>query len=146
MRFMGLDFGDKRIGIAVSDDQGQIAMPKDTLQRSGKVKYIERLAELADQENVGEILVGMPVSMDGSHGPQAQKVMQFVQRLRQRVEIPVVVWDERLTTVAAERILIEGNLSRSRRRRVIDKVAAAYMLQSYLDFRNERQAAEQRGA
>jgi putative Holliday junction resolvase len=146
MRFMGLDFGDKRIGIAVSDDQGQIAMPKDTLQRSGKVKYIERLAELADQENVGEILVGMPVSMDGSHGPQAQKVMQFVQRLRQRVEIPVVVWDERLTTVAAERILIEGNLSRSRRRRVIDKVAAAYLLQSYLDFRNERQAAEQRGA
>jgi putative Holliday junction resolvase len=146
MRFMGLDFGDKRIGIAVSDDQGQIAMPKDTLQRSGKVKYIERLAELADQENVGEILVGMPVSMDGSHGPQAQKVMRFVQRLRQRVEIPVVVWDERLTTVAAERILIEGNLSRSRRRRVIDKVAAAYMLQSYLDFRNERQAAEQRGA
>jgi putative Holliday junction resolvase len=146
MRFMGLDFGDKRIGIAVSDDQGQIAMPKDTLQRSGKVKYIERLAELADQENVGEILVGMPVSMDGSHGPQAQKVMRFVQRLRQRVEIPVVVWDERLTTVAAERILIEGNLSRSRRRRVIDKVAAAYLLQSYLDFRNERQAAEQRGA
>jgi putative Holliday junction resolvase len=146
MRFMGLDFGDKRIGIAVSDEQGLIAMPKDTLHREAARKDIDRLAELANEEGVGEILVGMPISMDGSHGPQARKVMKFVQMLSERVEIPVVPWDERLTTVAAERILIEADVSRSRRRRVIDKVAAAYMLQSYLDYRNEKQAAERRGA
>jgi putative Holliday junction resolvase len=142
---MGLDFGDKRIGVALSDDLGLIATPRDTLHRRDG-KDIDRLAELATAEGVGEILVGMPVSMDGSHGPQAQKVMKFIQRLSERVEIPVVPWDERLTTVAAERVLIEADMSRDRRRRVIDRVAAAYMLQSYLDYRNERQAAEHRGA
>jgi putative Holliday junction resolvase len=146
MRFMGLDVGDKRIGIALSDEGGQIAMPKETLYRKGMDKDTDLLAEMADREGVGEILVGMPISLDGTHGPQAQKVTKFIQKLSERLEIPVVPWDERLTTVAAERVLIEGNVSRARRRKVIDKVAATFILQSYLDYRNEKQAEEQRGA
>jgi putative Holliday junction resolvase len=145
MRFMGLDVGDKRIGIALSDEQGQIAMPKETLHCEGRDKDTSRLAEMVARESVGEILVGMPISLDGTHGPQAQKVTKFVKALSERVEIPVVPWDERLSTVSAERVLIEGNVSRARRRKVIDKVAATFILQSYLDFRNKKQAEEQRG-
>lgn len=142
MRFMGLDVGDKRIGIALSDELGLIASPRDTLCRNGLDHDLDRLLDLARQESVGEILVGMPISMDGSEGPQAKKVMKFVQLLSERAEMPVVPWDERLTTVAAERALLEGDVSRARRRKVIDKVAAAYMLQSYLDYRNQKEAAE----
>jgi putative Holliday junction resolvase len=146
MRFMGLDFGDKRIGIALSDPEALIASPRETLRRDGLDRDIDRLIELARTEEVDEILVGMPISMDGSHGPQAKKVMKFIHILAERSGIPVVPWDERLTTVAAERALLEGNVSRAKRRHVIDKVAAAYMLQSYLDYRSQKQAAEKRGA
>jgi putative Holliday junction resolvase len=134
---MGLDVGDKRIGIAFSDEGGVIASPRETLHRDGLTKDLDKLAEMASTERVGEILVGMPVSMDGSHGPQAKKVMKFIQALSEKTDIPVIPWDERLTTVAAERVLLEGDVSRKRRRHVIDKVAAAYMLQSYLDFRSQ---------
>lgn len=146
MRFMALDVGDKRIGIAMSDEGGLIASPRDTLQRDRLEADIDRLIEMARNEEVGEILVGMPISMDGTEGPQAKKVMKFIHALNERSEMPVVPWDERLTTVAAERVLLEGNVSRSKRRQVIDKVAAAYMLQGYLDYRSERQAEESREA
>ena len=146
MRFMGLDVGDKRIGIALSDEGGLIASPRDTLRRNGLEVDIDRLLEMARNEEVGEILVGMPISMDGTEGPQAKKVVKFIHALSERSEIPVVPWDERLTTVAAERVLLEGNVSRAKRRHVIDKVAAAYMLQGYLDYRGEKQAAESREA
>ena len=146
MRFMGLDVGDKRIGIAMSDAEGLIASPRDTLRRDALERDIDRLVELARSEEVGEFLVGMPISMDGSHGPQAKKVAKFIHVLTERSGMPVVPWDERLTTVAAERALLEGNVSRAKRRHVIDKVAAAYMLQSYLDYRSQKQAAERRGA
>ncbi len=134
---MGLDVGDKRIGIALSDEGGVIASPTETFYRDGLNADIDRLVEMASSAGVGEILVGMPVSMDGSYGPQAQKVMKFVQALSKKTEIPVVPWDERLTTVAAERVLLDGDVSRKRRRHVIDKVAAAYMLQGYLDFKSQ---------
>jgi putative Holliday junction resolvase len=146
MRFMALDVGDKRIGIALSDEGGLIASPRDTLQREGLETDIDRLIEMARNEEVGEILVGMPISMDGTEGPQAKKVRKFIHALSERSEMPVVPWDERLTTVAAERALLEGNVSRGKRRKVIDKVAAAYMLQGYLDYRSERQAEERREA
>lgn len=146
MRFMGLDVGDKRIGIALSDEAGLIASPRDTLHRNGLETDIDSLIELARNEDVGEILVGMPISMDGSEGPQAKKVARFIHALSEHSEIPVVPWDERLTTVAAERALLEGNVSRGKRRKVIDKVAAAYLLQGYLDYRSARQAEERREA
>jgi len=132
---MGLDFGDKSIGIAISDEAGLIASPRDTLRRSNLEKDIAWLTELARKEGVEEILVGMPLSLDGSEGPQARKVMAFIKALQQHSGFHVRPWDERLTTVAAERALIEGNVSRARRRKIIDQVAAAVMLQGYLDYR-----------
>jgi putative Holliday junction resolvase len=143
MRFMGLDFGSKFIGIAVSDEAGMIASPRESLRRAGLEKDIKYLTELARGEEVGEILVGMPFSLDGSEGPQAKKVMEFSHTLQERSGIQVRPWDERLTTVAAQRALVEGNVSRARRKQVVDKVAAALMLQSYLDYRNLKQASEE---
>ena len=136
MRIMGLDFGAKSIGIAISDEAGLIASPRDTLRRSNREKDIAWLTELARREGVEEILVGMPLSLDGSEGPQAQKVMKFIKRLKLHSGLDVRPWDERLTTVAAERALIEGNVSRARRKKVVDQVAAALILQGYLDYRS----------
>lgn len=135
MRFMGLDVGDKRIGVALSDERAVIASPRETLERRGNRKDIAHLLELARGEEVSEILVGLPLSLDGSIGPQAEKVERFVAALRSETEIPVTLWDERLTTVSAERALLEGDVSRAKRRRTIDQVAAALILQSYLDQR-----------
>lgn len=136
MRIMGLDFGAKFIGIAISDEAGLIASPRDTLRRSNRDKDIAWLTELARREGVEEILVGMPLSLDGSEGPQARKVMKFIKRLELHSGLHVRPWDERLTTVAAERALIEGNVSRARRKKVVDQVAAALILQGYLDYRS----------
>jgi len=135
MRFMGLDVGDKRIGIALSDEGAIIASPRETLERRGNRKDIAHLLELAKREDVGEILVGMPFSLDGSIGPQAQKVERFVTALKGETAIPITLWDERLSTVSAERALIEGDVSRAKRRGSVDRVAAALILQSYLDAR-----------
>jgi putative Holliday junction resolvase len=137
MRFMGLDVGDRRIGIALSDEGASIASPRETLERKGTGKDVARLAELARREDVREIVVGMPFSLDGSMGPQAEKVTRFVEALRGAVELPVVTWDERLSTKGAERALLEADLSRSKRKSVVDRLAAALILQSYLDARRE---------
>lgn len=135
MRFMGLDVGDKRIGVAMSDEGAIIASPRETLERRGNRKDIAHLLDLARREEVGEILVGMPFSLDGSVGPQAQKVERFIAVLRDETEIPVTLWDERLSTVSAERALLEGDVSRKKRRLSVDRIAAALILQSYLDAR-----------
>jgi len=142
MRFLGLDVGDKRIGIAVSDETALIASPRETLERSGNKKDIAHLLELARREEVSEILVGMPWKLDGSSGAQAEKVARFVEALRAATEIPIVIWDERLSTVGAERAMIEANVSREKRRGTVDRVAAALILQSYLDARRANEAAQ----
>lgn len=133
MRLMGLDVGDKRIGIALSDEGASLATPRETLVRRSNEKDITRLLELAEKEEVGEILVGMPYFLDGSSGPQAEKVSRFVDAVRAATELPVTIWDERLTTVAAEEILVENRVPPAERRAAVDKVAAALILQSYLD-------------
>jgi putative Holliday junction resolvase len=133
MRFMGLDVGDKRIGVAVSDESALIASPRETLERRGNQKDIAHLLELARREEVTEILVGMPLKLDGSAGPQAEKVSRFVEALRAASAIPITTWDERLSTVGAERAMIEADVSRAKRRGAVDRVAAALILQSYLD-------------
>ncbi len=137
MRLMGLDVGDKRIGIALSDEGAVIASPRETLERSGNRKDIRYMLELARREDVSEIVVGMPFSLDGSLGPQAHKVERFVEALKAETDIRITTWDERLTTVSAERALLEGNVSRAKRKKTIDRVAAALILQGYLDSRRE---------
>lgn len=142
MRYMALDVGDRRIGVAISDEDGRVAFPKDTLQRTGLQKDLERILAWAEREQVDEILVGMPLAMDGSEGPQAKKVTRFIKALRERTELSVTAWDERLTTVSAQRALLEADMSRSRRKAVVDKVAAALLLQGYLDYRQQMDAPE----
>ena len=134
---MGLDVGDKRIGVALSDEGALIATPRETLERKGNRKDIAHLLELAAEEDVSEILIGMPLSMDGTTGPQAEKVSRFVEALKAETEIKVTTWDERLSTVEAERVLIEGDMSRAKRKKTVDRVAAAVILQGYLDSRQQ---------
>lgn len=135
MRFLGLDVGDKRIGVALSDEMALIASPRETLERKGTKKDVAYLLDLATREGVSEILVGMPFSLDGTAGPQAEKVARFVEALRASAAVPVTTWDERLSTVVAERAMIEADVSRAKRRGALDRVAAALILQSYLDSR-----------
>jgi putative Holliday junction resolvase len=134
---MGLDVGDKRIGIALSDETALIASPKETLERRGNRKDIAHLLDLARREDVSEIVAGMPFSLDGSQGPQVQKVERFIKALEAETDLPITMWDERLTTVGAERALLEGNVSRAKRKLTIDKVAAALILQGYLDSKRQ---------
>ena len=139
---MGLDIGDKRIGIALSDADGLIASPKDTLNRKGTKKDVISLITLAQREQVDAILVGMPISLDGSYGPQAKKVERFIKALREPSNMEVIPWDERMSTIAAEEVLQHSNLSPSRRKMAIDKVAAACILQWYLDHLNQKPNSE----
>ncbi len=132
-RIMGLDVGDKTIGVAVSDPLGIMAQGITTIRRIGLKKDLEALESIIDEYNVNKIVVGLPKNMNNSIGPQGEKVLKFVNKLENKFKIDVILQDERLTTVSAERVLIEGDMSRKKRKEVIDKVAATYILQSYLD-------------
>ena len=133
-RIMGLDVGDKTIGVALSDPLGWTAQGLKTVQRTGIKKDLQKLGEIIKEYNVKKIVVGLPKNMDGTTGPQCQKVLEFNERLGKRFsDIEIIQWDERLTTVAAERTLIEADVSRKKRKEVIDKIAAVHILQGYLD-------------
>jgi len=132
-RILALDFGDRRIGIAVSDELALYAHPLMTLERTSWKRDLEVIRRLAAERGIRRIVVGMPLDMDGSRGARAGKTEGFMARLRRATGLEVVPWDERLTTVEAERTLLDGDMSRARRRRVIDQVAAVIILQSYLD-------------
>ena len=134
MRILGLDVGDRTIGVALSDESATLASGLRTIRRAGLKKDLRELAELARGREVGTVVVGLPRSLDGSEGPQARKVRAFVEALKTAVNVPVVTWDERFTTVAAEHALIEGGVSRARRKELVDKVAAVLILQNYLDY------------
>lgn len=141
MRFMGLDVGDKTIGVAISDEKGITASPLAVISRTGSLKReIGEIRRFAEQYKVERIVVGVPLMLDGTVGIQAQKVQAFVDELQRRIRIPVVQWDERLTTAEVERILIAADQSRAKRKKVIDKMAAAVMLRSYMD--RQRSASE----
>ncbi|MEJ8751012.1 Holliday junction resolvase RuvX [Lagierella sp. ICN-221743] len=133
-RFMGLDVGDKTIGVAISDPFFITAQGHSTIIRTGIKKDIQRLKEIIEENNVSKIVVGLPKNMNNSIGPQGEKVLDFVSRMKKELNNEIILQDERLTTVSAERILIEGNVSRKNRKKVIDKVASTYILQSYLDM------------
>ena len=134
-RRMGLDVGERTVGIALSDELGWTAQPCKTLRRERLTKDLETLVGLVDQELVREVIVGIPLNMNGTEGPQARRVRAFAAALEEKVVVPVVFWDERWSTVAAERVLVEADLSRRKRKKQVDKVAAAIILQGYLDSR-----------
>ncbi len=132
-RTMGLDVGDKTIGVAASDLLGWTAQGIETIIRTNIKKDLQRLEELVKSYEVNKIVVGLPKNMNGTIGPQGEKVLEFAERLKKRFSAEIVLWDERLTTVAAERSLIQADVSRKKRKEVIDKMAAVYILQGYLD-------------
>lgn len=132
MRAMGLDVGTRTIGVAVSDALGLTAQGVEVIRRHDLEQDLARLKELMDAYEVECLVVGMPRNMNGTYGPAAEEVRSFCQMLRDRLQIPVHEEDERLTTVAAERVLLEADLSRRRRRQVVDKVAASLILENFL--------------
>lgn len=134
---LGLDIGDRRIGISYADGLGLTAQGLETFQRKGLEYDLDYMAELIRRRRVRTLVVGLPKNMDGTEGPQSRKVREFVDQVLERLEkefLPeVIYWDERLTTVAAQRVLIEADLSRKKRKGKVDKVAAVLILQGYLD-------------
>jgi putative holliday junction resolvase len=136
VRVLALDLGSKRVGVAVSDPTGTIASPYEVLARSGDLAADHRrIAELVDETGAETVVVGLPLSLDGSTGPAARGVLDEVERLADTVGVPIETYDERLTTVTADRSLIERGMRAPARRAVIDKVAAAVLLQAWLDSR-----------
>ncbi len=133
MRILAIDHGSKRIGIAVSDELKMIAQPLEFVPAEPLAGFLARLHELIRDRQVELILVGMPRNMDGSYGPAALKVQDFVAALKAALTVPIKTWDERLTSAQANRLLIQGNVRRDKRKTKVDKMAAAILLQSYLD-------------
>ncbi|MBU0672637.1 MAG: Holliday junction resolvase RuvX [Candidatus Margulisbacteria bacterium] len=135
MRILGIDHGEKRLGIAISDPLGFTAQAVAVINKGETIDQdISELNKIIKQyEGIDEIVVGLPKTMKGEIGPQAKKVLEFVAALNDKLPVQITTWDERLTTVSAERVLISAGLSRKKRKKVIDRSAAAHMLQSYLD-------------
>lgn len=140
MRALGLDLGSKRIGVAVSDPSGTIASPLTVLERArARRDDHQRIAGLVEDEGVGVLVVGLPISLSGDEGPAAIAARDEVAALTTVVRVPVETWDERLTTVTAQRVLREARVGHPERRKVVDMIAAAVMLQSWLDARSFQQ-------
>ena len=140
MRVLALDLGSKRVGVAISDRSGTIASPLTVLHRSGRTAIDhERIRELVAEEEAVLVVVGLPLSMDGTLGKAAQAALREVEALATVVGVPVETFDERLTTVTGDRILAERGMNAEKRRKVIDKVAAAVILQSWLDRRADQE-------
>jgi putative Holliday junction resolvase len=135
MRVLGIDHGTKRIGIALSDPSGTIALPLEYVLAEPFANFLSRLKELIREKQVELILVGMPRNMDGSYGPAAAKVQEFVAVLKETIAIPIKTWDERLTSAQANRFLLQADVRRKDRKEKVDKAAAAILLQSFLDSR-----------
>ena len=135
MRILALDVGDKRIGVAVSDLLGILASPLIAIERTSDSKAIDTILEIADEQEVGEIVVGLPISLSGGYSEQTRSVAAFARKLEDRSPMPVKTADERYSTVEAERLLSQSKPQRARSRGEIDSAAAAVILQSYLDTR-----------
>ena len=136
MRVMGLDYGSKTIGVAVSDPMGLTAQGIETITREEENKLrksLRRIEELAEQYQVGEIVLGFPKNMNNTIGERAEKSLQLKETLERRLGLPVIMWDERLTTVEADRTLIEAGVRRENRKKYVDMIAAVFILQGYLD-------------
>ena len=133
MRIMGLDVGTHTIGIAISDELGLTAQGHKTLRRKSMEDDLREIATIIGQFGIDTIVVGLPKNMDGSLGEQAENVLRWINVLKDQTKLPVATWDERLSTVGANKVLLEADLSRRKRKKVIDKLAAVLILQGYLD-------------
>ena len=133
MRILALDHGTRRIGVAVSDETKTIAQPLEYIPAEPFADFLERLKKILAEKEVDLILLGLPRNMDGSYGPAAQKAQAFAAVLNTALTVPIKMWDERLTSTMANRILIQGNVRRAQRKEKVDKMAAAILLQSFLD-------------
>jgi len=133
VRWLGLDVGTKTIGVALSDEEGVVAMPLRTLTRHGGQRDLDAVAGLLSETGAGALVVGLPLDLEGGEGDAARRARALGERLEAHLRCPVSYWDERFSTAQAERALLEGGVSRKRRRRVVDQLAATIILQSYLD-------------
>ncbi len=138
MRILGLDLGSKTLGVAVSDELGWTAQGIETIKinEDSRDYQLGRLSEIIEQHSVEKIVLGMPKNMNGTIGPRAEASQRFSEILTKKFDLPVILWDERLTTMAAEKMLISADVSRKKRKQVIDKMAAVMILQGYLDSLN----------
>lgn len=134
MRILGLDVGSKTIGVAVSDPLGFTAQGLTTIRRTNKEKDIQEIKNFCDQYDAKVILIGLPKNMNGTIGPSGEIIMAFGKLLEEELKLEVKFWDERLTTVAAHRAMLEADLSRNKRKKIVDKVASTFILQGYLDM------------
>ena len=132
MRLLGLDVGDVRIGVAVSDPTGTVVEPLTTIKAGSRAAAIEKIAELVEQEGIGEVVVGTPVSLDGEVGPQARRIRTFTDLLAERISQPVRMWDESYSSLAADKIMGESGVGRRKKKGKRDSVAAAVILREYL--------------
>ena len=133
MRILALDHGSKRIGVAVSDETKTIAQPLEFIPAGPFADFLARLKKILVEKEIDLVLLGLPRNMDGSYGPAAQKVETFVGVLKTAITVPIKMWDERLTSSQANKILLQGGVRRDKRKEKVDKMAAAILLQSYLD-------------
>ncbi|HUI18674.1 MAG TPA: Holliday junction resolvase RuvX [Alphaproteobacteria bacterium] len=132
-RLLGLDVGQKTIGLALSDTTLTVASPMETIRRGKFASDAERIQRIVAEQGVGGLVVGLPINMDGSEGPRCQSVRQFAKNLLERLPLPLAFWDERLSTAAVTRALLAADMSRKRRAETVDKLAAAYILQGALE-------------
>lgn len=137
MRWMGLDYGDRRIGVALSDELGWTAYGHEVIERRKPEEDMEKLRRIAAEYGVTDIVLGLPKNMNGSIGPRGEISLAFAEEIRGSLNLPVHLWDERLTTVSAERTLLAADVSRKKRKQVIDKMAAAIILQGYMDAKSK---------
>ncbi len=135
MRILGLDIGKRRTGVAISDELALVATGLRTIKAPGRGKLIKIIRGIIDEYDVGEVVMGLPLNLDGTEGAKAAEVRRFAEALERAAGLKVIFWDERFSTVAVTRVLVEADISRAKRKDVVDKVAAAYILQGYLDSR-----------
>jgi putative Holliday junction resolvase len=133
MRLAGLDLGEKTIGIAIGDPGHHVASPLTTIRRTKFTKDATELLRILDERQIGGLVIGLPLNMDGSEGPRCQSVRQFARNLEPMRDLPIAFWDERMSTMAVTRTMIEADLSRAKRSKVVDQSAAAFILQGALD-------------
>lgn len=130
---MGLDIGEKRIGVALSDETCTIAQAKEVIEKRSDEQLFSRIGEIVSEYNVEEIVIGLPINMNGTYGPAAEKCIQFSERLKKETTAKIKLWDERLSTREADSIMLEASLTRRKRKKFIDRLAAQIILQGYLD-------------
>jgi putative Holliday junction resolvase len=135
MRIMGIDYGDKRVGIALSDPLGLMAQGLKTLPNKVYDKMLESIFQIIKEYDVNLIVLGLPKNMNGTIGPRAESVMAFAEALKEKIDVPIHFWDERLSTVEAHKTMIDAGMSRSKRKNKVDSVAAVLILQGFLDFK-----------